>query len=380
MKYIFWITIGSLLVSIGCSSAVRRHSAAKKPKMSVRWVKSTLAQPYLGFRKLNAMKPVFWRDSVITGNAIDGISSFDRKTGDLLWRRNFPHGIGVGMSVVDDTIYFGARDSNFYALSAETGAIQWKYPVQSEGVGAPLVHQGRVYFIAGNHVLYALNAKDGKKIWTYNRRIRLNATIYGASRPTVRGERIYAGFSDGHLISLTLGKGVVVWDQTLKSEGRFKDVDMTPVIIYGRIYAASFDGSLFSLNLEGDILWKSAGGGASEILVTADRIFYSTTDAQIISLDRKSGKLLWERKNLKGYGTSPVLYKNLLLLGQTEGAILALNPDDGQTIASYSTGRGVSSAIGIDSDDSMFINTVNANLVSFRLDWISSERKWPWSY
>ncbi|MCB0421961.1 MAG: PQQ-binding-like beta-propeller repeat protein [Bdellovibrionales bacterium] len=350
----------------------------KELSFKTEWIVSTLQSPYLGYRRLHAMKPVFWRDNVIVGNTIDGIVCLDKVSGAKIWTRKFKGGVGIAAEVSENKIFVGTGEGQFMALSASNGETVWSYPIHSLGVGAPLVSRGKVYFISGDHILYALDAQTGRKLWTYNRQVSTTTSIFGAGRPLEVDNKIFAGFADGHFVALEKNTGGLIWDVALKTEGRFRDVDSSPVHFDNKIYVASFDGSLFSIDKEGNVLWRSEGGAASDLLVTDNRIYYSTTDGRVVALDRLSGKLIWEKKNLRGYGTGPIFYKNMLLVGETSGRLLALNLEQGETVSEFSPGHGVSSSVAISEDHSLYFGSLGANLFSIQLAWKETNKKWPW--
>lgn len=377
MKFFFALIVISLF-QIGCVSLDKRASRPKFLSMKSDWIRTTTQSDYLGYRRLQPMKPIVWRDSVIVGNTIDGLMSFDQVNGGVIWQRKFRGGVGVGAALSSGRLFVGTGEGEFVAIDANSGNTVWSFPIRAQGIGAPIVKGDRVYFISGDHILYALDVKTGRKVWTYNRQIRSAASIFGAGQPAVQGSRVYAGFADGHFVALDRNNGGLIWDVSLKTDGRFRDVDCSPIIEAGRIYVASFDGSLFSLDLEGNVVWRNQGGASSDLLIRGSRIFYSTSDGRILSIDKSSGKVIWSKDKLRGYGTAPAFYKNMILVGETEGRLLALNPEDGKTMKGFAPGHGVSSAITISKSDRIYFGSVGANLFSLRVGWVERDQRWPW--
>ncbi|MCB0362900.1 MAG: hypothetical protein KDD35_09260, partial [Bdellovibrionales bacterium] len=61
---------------VGCTSTP--YLEAKTFMVEREWIKSTLKDEYLDYRRLNRMKPVVSENLVVAGNAIDQIVAFDR--------------------------------------------------------------------------------------------------------------------------------------------------------------------------------------------------------------------------------------------------------------------------------------------------------------
>ena len=59
-----------------------------------------------------------------------------------------------------------------YALSAETGALLWKYTTGDEIDSSPAV-ANRVYVGSNDGNVYALSAKTGALVWKYTPETRL---------------------------------------------------------------------------------------------------------------------------------------------------------------------------------------------------------------
>ena len=61
-------------------------------------------------------------------------------------------------------VYFGCRDSNFYAVDEATGREKWKFNNKGSWVvGSPAVRDGKVYFATSDSsMLYKADAKSGR--------------------------------------------------------------------------------------------------------------------------------------------------------------------------------------------------------------------------
>jgi eukaryotic-like serine/threonine-protein kinase len=66
---------------------------------------------------------------------------------------------------MDGVVYFGCRDSNYYALDARTGEKKWVFNNKGSWViSSPAVQDGKVYFATSDSGLfYELDARLARK-------------------------------------------------------------------------------------------------------------------------------------------------------------------------------------------------------------------------
>ncbi len=81
--------------------------------------------------------------------------------------------------VVDDTIYFGSNDGNFYALDVESGYMRWVFKTLSPINSLPYADDERVYFGSSDGFLYAVDRETGEKVWDFDTGTPVNSTVIG---------------------------------------------------------------------------------------------------------------------------------------------------------------------------------------------------------
>jgi outer membrane protein assembly factor BamB len=233
------------------------------------------------------------------------------------------------------------------------------------------VANGLVYVLTGSNTLLSLEADSGKLKWSYNRVDSSSLSVRGGSKPAIKNNQLFVGFSDGAVVSLNAQTGALNWEKTLNRNKRFKDLDSNPVIENDLLYLLGFDDALYCLKASsGDIVWKHAGGGYGSVLLTKDRVLYSTTTEEVLSLDKLTGQVLWSYKLLDGIATSPVLYKGMVAFGESKGALVLLDSGSGKKISEFYPGRGIFSAPSVDevAQEIYFISN-EANLYKMRALW-----------
>lgn len=372
--------VGLLLFGgFGCSK-MQKARQAKSFHFEKAWARKSLDSDYFGFRINHRMKPLLFGEYVIQGNAVDGIQAYDRTTGNLKWKRQVVGGVEAGAALSDSSLFFGGNDGYFYAVDAYTGQTKWSFPLRAEALGQPVVADGVVYFVAGNNMAYAVKAKSGEQLWFYNRIDAANLTIRGSSEPTVVGNLVLMGFSDGYLVAINKKSGSVVWEKRLATKFRFHDVDAKPIVRNNSIYISSYDGKLYCLDLEnGKTKWSTDDGGFTSVTINKSELYASTSDYRLVALDADSGKASWEKRLEKTVATSPQYYRGLLIYGEWDGDFVAVDARTGRDVDRYNTGRGLTSTPSLDLDNNMaYVMGTNGDMYAFKLKWQRSSERWEW--
>jgi outer membrane protein assembly factor BamB len=123
-------------------------------------------------------------------------------------------GIGSGASPTigpDGTIYIGANNSNFYAISPD-GRLEWIFEAQREIAGiwttaALSADNSTLYFGANKGGIYAINRIDGSLRWEYP----IVGSVY--SSPALDAtDTLYTASTVGHVFALEGATGRLIFD------------------------------------------------------------------------------------------------------------------------------------------------------------------------
>lgn len=147
--------------------------------------------------------------------------------------------------------------------------------------------------------------------------------------------------------------GTLLWKKPLGPDymGEWPGIYSTPVIAGNQGYVVNSRGVLYSFSTaSGDIMWsidmvrefngrKSDSGFLDNLIVDGDTLYCSPggTSKNIVALNRKTGKLIWESKGdvaVTGFG-SPILIVNngkKLYVYQDASSIRALDTSNGQLV------------------------------------------------
>lgn len=345
--------ITSGLFFSSCASDAKKDSAPENHvTLSARWIRDSLAKQNDGFRKINRMTPIVYKEKVIMGNALDGVVAYNQESGQELWRIAIPYGVEASGTAIRDRLFVGSNNGKMYSIDLSLGTVLWTFDTKSEAVAEPLLFDGTLYFISGSQSIFALDAATGKQLWTYNRQDTANLmTIRGGSKPAISNGILYVGFSDGSLVSFNAKTGSQQWEISLNKNTRFKDIDSSPIIDGEFIYISSYDDKLYCVSKnKGEIVWSIKGGGVSTPVISGDRIIFGSSKSEMVSVYKKDGKEFWRFKSDKGIMTDPVLFKGFVVAGESQGSLILLDLLTGVKKASFDPGRGVFSRPSVQAD------------------------------
>ncbi|MCB1174011.1 MAG: PQQ-like beta-propeller repeat protein [Leptospiraceae bacterium] len=69
--------------------------------------------------------------------------------------------------VIDDILYFGSTDGNFYAMDTRTGFMRWIFQTRGRVNSIPYADKDTVYFGSNDTYAYAVDLKTGKERWRF---------------------------------------------------------------------------------------------------------------------------------------------------------------------------------------------------------------------
>ncbi|MFB5641225.1 outer membrane protein assembly factor BamB [Kluyvera ascorbata] len=256
------------------------------------------------------------------------------------WFSRKPALLSGGLTVADGHVYVGSEKAQVYALDAGDGAVVWKTTAAGEVLSRPTVSDGLVLVHTSNGQLQALDENSGVVKWTVN--LDMPAlSLRGESAPAVAYGAAIVGGDNGRVSAVLMQQGQMIWQQRISQAtgsteiDRLSDVDTTPVIVNGVVYALAYNGNLTALDLRsGQIMWKRELGSVNDFIVDGDRIYIVDQNDRLLALTTDGGVTLWTQSDLlHRLLTSPALYNGSLVVGDAEGYMHWINPEDGRFVA-----------------------------------------------
>jgi outer membrane protein assembly factor BamB len=296
---------------------------------------------------------------------VDGrgaVHAFNAKTGARLWETSLDPAkkdrvvqFGGGASVDDGRVYATDGRGDAAALDAATGKILWKVRPAGPLRGAPGFGGGNIYVQTQDNQILALKADTGETLWTESATLETSG-VFGVATPSVAQQTVVAGFSSGELSAMRTENGRVVWQDQLSrtsistSVSSISDIDASPVIDQGRVYAIGQGGRMVAMDLiTGSRLWELSIGGITTPWIAGEWLFVVTDEAKLFCIARTTGKVRWitelprwrdrksKNKPIAWYG--PVLAGTRLLLVNSNGELFNVALATGKIGTSVKAGK-----------------------------------------
>ncbi|HJK91026.1 MAG TPA: PQQ-binding-like beta-propeller repeat protein [Polyangiaceae bacterium LLY-WYZ-15_(1-7)] len=294
------------------------------------------------------------RDRVFIGSSQGGFYAFS-SSGRPLFRYDPQSGVEATPAVDEwGDVYLVAEDGVVHALRGRTGEVRWKEESPGPVRQAPVLTEDAVYVVTEDDQVAAFNRENGEILWTYEREVDVEYAIAGHAGLTLADGTLYTGFTDGTVVALDAADGTVVWERPTQLDYepdgsdalRFYDVDTTPVVTEDTVYVASFLTGLYGLERSsGTVLWREPMTGVTAIAEAAERfLVVSSADDGLLVLGRDDRRVRWRRNVDRGAPGQPVVAGATVLVGESQGSLLALDVRSGREKARIDAGQGFSSA------------------------------------
>jgi outer membrane protein assembly factor BamB len=245
---------------------------------------------------------------------------------------------GVGADAY--TVLLGTRDGVIHALRADDGEPLWTAQLSSEILSPPAVNRELVLVLTSDGRLTALNRSDGARLWSYDTQVPV-LTLRGGSAPLLSGGFALGGFASGRLVTLRASNGQVLWENAVglpagRSElERIADVDSTPLLKGGVVFAVSYQGAVKALRLQdGQALWERPLSSYGALAEGYGAVFVTDDAGSIFALDQNDGVVSWQQPGLARRGvTGPAVAGGNLLVADEEGYVHLFAQADGRPLA-----------------------------------------------
>lgn len=325
-----------------------------------------------------------WQDSTVFAADRHGIvKALDAANGKQKWKvdlsektgffsRNRSALLSGGVTAGGEHIYIGSERAQVYALNSADGSIAWQTNVAGEAMSRPVVSDGLVLIHTSNGMLQGLDQASGAVKWSVN--LDMPAlSLRGESAPATAYGAAIVGGDNGRVSAVMMNQGQLIWQQRISQPSgateidRLSDVDTTPVVVNGVVYALAYNGNLTALDLRsGQILWKREIGSVSDLIVDAGRIYLVDQDDRVMALSVEGGVSIWRQSDLLHRNlTSPVLYNGYIVVGDSEGYLHWINTDDGRFVAQQKVDSSGLQSEPVVASDKLLIQANNGEVYAF---------------
>lgn len=321
-----------------------------------------------------------------TGGTLVGL---DLKRDKKIWsKRIFPRNfsknyqtpkIGYG----DGKIFAIAGINKIVAVDENDGKILWQKDISSIPVSTPICDENFVYISTNDNKLYALNQKDGELQWLQSGVLRPTA-IFGAADLVIYQNLIIAGYSSGEIYAVNKKTGEAAWSNSLNlskatnSDFYLNDIDATPVVKDGVVYAIGNGGLMMAINAtNGNYSWKKEIAGIADFWLAGEFLFVINNDNKLLAIHKKNGGIKWisqlpnfanaKKPQTKFIYSGVVMAGDKLVISRLDGKLLIVSPINGELEKTFTIGKKISHA-PIINDGKIYFYTLGkffANLVEF---------------
>lgn len=325
----------------GCSTLDSINPFSKSgPKMAeLKSIKSSVElrvrwKENVGKGGIYAFSPAIVGDAVFAASN-DGYL-YRLEDGKTIWRIKTGVTLSGGVGADDSTVVVGTTAGKLLAYSAKDGAKIWESDATSTVLAPPTLSGGVVVVRTGDNRLAAYDQFSGVRKWIYQRPTPALALRVTAA-PVVDGQFVFAGFPGGKLIAVKLDSGVAVWEGTVAlPKGateleRIADITSAPKIAAGVVCAVAYQGKATCFDLtNGNSMWSRDVSSSAGLSIGNRAVYVSDDRGALIAYDAKTGTNLWKQDALSLRRlTAPVEYRGYVVVGDAEGVVHFINPEDG---------------------------------------------------
>jgi outer membrane protein assembly factor BamB len=317
------------------------------------------------------------------------VFAFDAGSGQRIWDvrlqsdndRRDKHSVGGGLAIAGDKLIVGSGFAYVVALKLEDGSEVWRRRVDTPMSGSAAIMGDRAYLTSTNNEFYALDVNTGEIMWT-DQAIAESARVLSSPSPAVTPDILTVPFSSGELIAYVPANGRRLWSDTLTTIGRYtplsaiNDIAGRPTIQDGIVYAASHSGVLAAIDARsGARIWDSAFGSRQGPVIQGNFLFIVGTGGKVACFNKIDGKIVWvrdlpefrnekEKKN-RIVWIGPLVASGRLIVASSQGDVIALSPQNGETVGELKVGQPVYIE-PIAASGKIFVLTDKGTLVAIR--------------
>ncbi len=274
--------------------------------------------------------------------------------GKRIWNKKINEDISTGITLGFNKLLLSSSDGEVFCLSKKTGEIIWQYSSSGEILSPPATNGDIVAIQNIDGRVTAVDLDTGDFRWDY-RSVIPNLTLRGTSEPSFYEGFLYVGFANGNLAKIEPRSGVTQWEIPITTSketseiGRIVDIDGNFVFSSGIAFVATFQGDIAALDTRsGRFIWKEKSSTANDLLSSRGKIILIDDKDQVLAYSQNSGNLDWFNKDfyLRNL-TSPNKLKSLVIFGDYQGFIHALDISQGEQVARQRTSRSKIISISI---------------------------------
>jgi outer membrane protein assembly factor BamB len=288
------------------------------------------------------LRPMVSGENVYMADYNGKLWALELASGDKVWSKQFDQPITSGVVVAQNNLYIATQDGLIHSIDKSTGEIEWSQPLTSESIAPVVVDSSQVYIRTVDGRLTAFERSNGKQNWTYEAALPV-LSVHGTGSPVLMQNLIITGFANGKLVALDTELGIPRWNKRLaipqgRSElERLVDIDGTPFVENGIIYATAYHGKLAAIGYEGNTQWETELSTYYGPELGLGNIYVTRDDDHVQAYDQINGASVWSQPALQGrFLNQPTKHDNYIVVADFEGYVHVLAQVDGEMLGRLS--------------------------------------------
>ena len=313
-------------------------------------------------------------ESIACATADHKILCVDPLDGSSIFEKDFDSLELSGVTLNRSGLFLTTRVGKVLSLDM-TGSVRWENDVREEILGRPTSVRDLLLVRTISGAIYSYSQEDGSLRWKFfpeRRRLVLRET---ASPVESSDGNIFVGFPGGALSKIDVSTGEIIWNGMVAIPSgdneieRLTDVVGTPLVLDGRVCVAAYQGRVGCFNQStGVILWSVPVSAIGSLATNGSDLYITTSDGELLCVDGSTGVEKWRQTSLRYRGlTSPSFVSGLLLVGDYDGNIFALDSADGRLVGVANGGGGRITSSPLVAGDKVVTLTSSGSLSVFSL-------------
>lgn len=265
-------------------------------------------------------------------------------SGALVFEYNLKTTVEATPMIHDSLLFIGRIDGKMSAVSLTQSDTVWHYETMGQVSASPNMatfeKEEALVFGSYDNFLYCVNLHNGQPISRFETGFYLN----GAA--ALCDNHVIFGGCDAWLRIIDCQTGLQTDSLQL-----YNYVPASPAIRDDYVYVGDYTGVIYEVQLEHGkivqhkLLYEPSEDNSSFVSVpsiTADKVFFLSSDRHLQAINRKEGTLAWKYL-LKGPAgeSSPVIGDNQVVVCTKSGIVSILNADNGALEWEYDTGEQI---------------------------------------
>ena len=306
----------------------------------------------------------------VAGN--QSLSAFSLRKGKLEWETKTGE-ISGGLKTTEDQVVLSLFNGEVVAIAKQDGSQRWSTFVAGE-VLAPAARSGsRLFVQTNNGRLLALNQETGAIDWVVEGTTPA-LSLRGTSAPLALRGRVFTVDDSCRARMLSSKDGSLIWERILvipqgsNEIEQLVDADSQPLLLGRDLYVSCYNSLLMQLGAEqGKPGWQVESNSRHDPLsVGTSLILIQEHTASVVAYNLVNGRRLWERTDLAYRQLSnPVQWQGLVLIGDHEGYIHMLRPEDGVIVARFRPFRNRVRTM-LAAGDNLYAVDASGTIIAFR--------------